>query len=351
MPLLRLPEFLVNAYLLAYQAFQRTISVLPEVSAMSEVEQAQASAIPQVASKKDRSPSFPFITLTKAIERTRALYDAAKRHEVRLPDAAKAMGYAPKSSGAIQTLAALLAYGLAEDNGTGEARKFRVSDLGFKVLEDQRPGARESALAAAAVSPKLIAEYAEHWADGRPDDPICESELRFERGFTAEGATAFLRVFDDAMSYAKVGGSDKNAETAGQKGDGVKPPAPELSVGDLVQVEAGGQLVFERTRVRAIQGQWVFVEASKAGAKMSDVTVLEKAPAGADQTPPVLEFAPKADAVEPGEEMDRFTVDEGVVKVIFPSGMTPDSVEELEQFFQLFIKKAKRRAGADKAAD
>jgi hypothetical protein len=28
--------------------------------------------------------------------------------------------------------------------------------------------------------------------------------------------------------------------------------------------------------------------------------------------------------------------------------MTADSVEELEQFLNLFIKKAKRRAGADK---
>ena len=46
--------------------------------------------------------------------------------------------------------------------------------------------------------------------------------------------------------------------------------------------------------------------------------------------------------------MDRFTVDEGVVKISFPSGMTPASVEELEQFFKLFIKKAKRRARAEK---
>ena len=70
--------------------------------------------------------------------------------------------------------------------------------------------------------------------------------------------------------------------------------------------------------------------------------------------PPVLPFSPNSLAdvsVAADEEMDRFTVDEGGVKIVFPSGMTADSVDELEQFFTLFIKRAKRRAGAGKEAD
>lgn len=47
------------------------------------------------------------------------------------------------------------------------------------------------------------------------------------------------------------------------------------------------------------------------------------------------------------DETDRF-VDEGGAKITFPSGKTPDSLDELEQFFSLFIRKAKRRAGAEK---
>ena len=295
--------------------------------------------------KKDRSPSFPFITLTRAVERTRELYAAAKRHDMRLGDAAAAMNYGAKSSGAIQTLAALISYGFVEDNGTGEARKFRVSDLGFKVLEDQRPGAREKALADAAVSPKLIAEYAEKWGKDRPADGICISELRIDRGFTEDGANSFLRVFDDAMDYAKVADSDKSSDHGGDTSGGVQPPKPSLSVGDWVQVEAGGQVIYERTRVRAIQEPWVFVEASQSGANMNDVTLLERG-AKQPENPPVLPFDIRDEKAGDGEEMDRFTVDEGVVKVTFPSGMTAASVDELEQFFQLFIKKAKRRAGA-----
>jgi hypothetical protein len=41
-------------------------------------------------------------------------------------------------------------------------------------------------------------------------------------------------------------------------------------------------------------------------------------------------------------------VDEAVVKMIFPSGMTADSVDELEQSFRPFIKRRNRRAGAEK---
>ena len=297
--------------------------------------------------KKDRSPSFPFITLTKAVERTRSLFDQAKRHEMRLSDAATAMGYGAKSSGVIQTLAALIAFGLVEDSGSGDARKFKVSDLGFKVLADQRPGARESALADAAFKPKLIAEYAAVWSEGRPSDAICLSELHIDRGFTEDGAKTFLRVFDDAVRYFEVADAGKQSDKTDQNGVEAEQLSQQLEVGDFVRVETGGQIVFEKTRVRQIDGQWVFVDASQSGAKMSDVTFLEKG-ARADEEPPTLAFArPLEENTSSGEELDRFTVDEGVVKIVFPSGMASDSVEELEQFFALFIKKAKRRAGSE----
>ncbi len=309
------------------------------------MEPEQQTAAP-LQTKKDRSPSFPFITLTKAVDRAREIYAAARRHDVRLPDAAKAMNYGGKSSGAIQTLAALIAYGLVEDEGSGEARKFRVTDLAFKILEDQRPGAREAGLAQAAISPKLIAEHAVVWRDGRPADSICISELRIDRGFSEDGAKLFLRVFDDAMTYASGSGPDKESDNADGSDEPLTPPK-RIGIGDWVSVAAGGQLIYERTRVRAINPPWVFVEASQAGAKMEDVTLLERGPAVTEQ-PPVLPFVLTEDKAGVGEDMDRFTVDEGVVKITFPSDMTVDSVDELEQFFGLFIKKAKRRAGADK---
>jgi hypothetical protein len=178
---------------------------------------------PPEASKirKERSPSFPFIGLSKALERVRAVYAHAKRHEARLADLAAAWGMGIKSSGTIQTVAALVAYGLLEDQGSGDTRKFKVTELALKALEDQRPGAREAAQAEAAMKPKLIAEYVEKWKEGRPADGICISELRFERSFTEDGAKAFLKVFDDTAGFTKGAESDKKPDQATQP-DGQK---------------------------------------------------------------------------------------------------------------------------------
>jgi hypothetical protein len=69
--------------------------------------------------------------------------------------------------------------------------------------------------------------------------------------------------------------------------DGPKDPA---KVGDLIQAEIDGALVFEKPkRVRAIQDYdgkpWVFVDGSETGIPMDQVTVVENA-AGSAKVPP-----------------------------------------------------------------
>lgn len=290
------------------------------------------------------------------------MHSFAKRHDARIMDAAKpAWGLAAKSSGTLQTVAALLAYGLVEASGVGENRKVKISDLGYRAVADPRPGAKEQALALSALKPKLIAEFWEKWGVERPTDPIAIGELHIDRGFTPEGAKAFLRVYDDTMTYAAPPEADKLVDSDGAKVDAADPPGGDISVGDLVCVEVGGQVVVEKAAVRAIQEHqgrnWVFVEGSETGVLISDVTLLEKAAPGAAAPaapliPPKLPLPTKHDIglAERGEEMDRFTVDEGVVEIAFPSNMSSDSLDDLDAFFKLFIKKAKRRAGADQTA-
>ena len=53
-------------------------------------------------------------------------------------------------------------------------------------------------------------------------------------------------------------------------------------------------------------------------------------------------------SVAADEEMDRFTVDEGGVKIVFPFGMTADSVDELEQFLALLYVAYPGRIGGAK---
>jgi len=158
--------------------------------------------------KKERSPSFPFISLEKSVGRTTALYEKHKREPARLTAVAPTWGYGAKSSGLLQTVAALKQFGLVEDFGSGDERKIQLSDLGRRLLIDERPGAKEAALREAAKRPRLLAEYIARWVPDRPSDAHCVSELQFDRGFTGDAARLFLRVFDDTVAFAKLASDD-----------------------------------------------------------------------------------------------------------------------------------------------
>lgn len=154
--------------------------------------------------RKERSPNFPFISLKRAVERTEALYASHKKEAARLVAVAPTWGYGVKSSGLLQTVAALKQFGLLEDSGSGDERKVQVSDLGRRIIIDARPGAREDAIKEAARRPRLISEYVGKWVPDRPSDLHCVSELELDRGFTADAARAFLRVFDETIAYARL---------------------------------------------------------------------------------------------------------------------------------------------------
>lgn len=152
--------------------------------------------------KRERSPAFPYIGLGKALERAKVVFEKAKRYEVRITDIASDWGLQPTSSSTVRNVAALLAFGLIEDSGSEESRKIKLTEVALRILEDKRPGVKEALLAECAIKPKTIAEYALLWSKGRPDDAHCLSHLKFEGGFTEEGAKLFLRVFDETMPYA-----------------------------------------------------------------------------------------------------------------------------------------------------
>jgi len=56
----------------------------------------------------------------------------------------------------------------------------------------------------AARFPKLFAEYIDKWVPDRPSDAHCISELELDRGFSADAARSFLRIFDETVAFAKL---------------------------------------------------------------------------------------------------------------------------------------------------
>jgi hypothetical protein len=146
--------------------------------------------------KRDRSPAFPFIALRRAVERAQSLYENHRREPARLAAVASSWGYSAKSSGLLQTAAALKQFNLVEDMGSGDDRKIVLTKLGQTIVADQRPGARDNALKEAARSSAIIAEVpAEVVARPAERRPLCQrtpSRPRLYRG-GSEGLPADIR--------------------------------------------------------------------------------------------------------------------------------------------------------------
>lgn len=180
--------------------------------------------------KRVRSPQFPFIPLERAVARARE-FDAAYRHNsTRAASAVKTWGYAEKSSGGIQTVAALMAYGLLEDEGSLEDRRLKLTPLAMTILKDARAGAASAALKQAALRPKVIADLWATWGVARPPNHDCISTLHLDMRFSEEAAARLLSVYDSTIRFAGLVESDKTDHTpnggeepdSGQSRD--KPP-------------------------------------------------------------------------------------------------------------------------------
>ena len=299
--------------------------------------------------KRDRSPSFPYISLAKALERIQTLFEKAKRHEVRVADVAKDWGLAAKSSSTDRNVAALLAYGLIDDSGSGDAKKIKISETGWRILDDKRPGVREKLLAEAALKPRIIADYAQHWKDGRPDEAHSLSQLKFEGGFTDEGARMFLRVFDETIRFTAATPSDKVTATEPEN----DKPQVRAKEGDFVQWTSAGIDQF-KSPVRVIgisdDGQWIWVDGSTTGVPMAEVQVVEKSSGSTAQPPtaPASVLAALNAAKPPGIREEKFALAEGDVVISFPQGLSTDSVDDLAAYIEVFLKKARREAAAKK---
>lgn len=166
--------------------------------------------------KRERSPSFPFIPLKTAIERLAALDAYSNRHPVPAKHSGAAWGYKGYTSQAMQTLAALKAFGLISYRGSGDSLEAVLSEDGRTYLRAQQESIKEEILKRVAIKPKALATYFSKWGTSRPNDAICLDELVLKGGFNATGAKTFLSVYDETISYAGLSNSDKKeaAETA-----------------------------------------------------------------------------------------------------------------------------------------
>jgi hypothetical protein len=266
---------------------------------------------------------FPSDPLSKALDQARALYKIAQNIAVPIPAASKAWGFTEKSSGGPTTVSCLKMFGLLLDNGSGAARRVKLSDDTIKIIRDPREmsSERDNLVRETALRPPLFRQIIDHFEGGLPpSDEALKTYLIFDVGLRDESVNDCMRVFADTMAFAKIAGSatipevaDSNSRNgAPERPDGKQhdiPPPTKPKVGDYVQWTSGGVDQFRVPRkIVGIfpDGQHVQVFGSNTGVPMDELTVVD---ASAAMPTPSSVTAPTIDASSAGRLGDNdFTV-------------------------------------------
>jgi hypothetical protein len=146
---------------------------------------------------KMRSPNYPAIGLSTAVELTKKLWNKEHKTPVNASVAASAIGYKGLSGPSRTALAAMKKFGLLDDDKNG----MKVSNLAVNILHTS--GEEQlSALRQAAIQPTLFRELFK--THGRASNDALRSYLITKLDFSETGAKALIDAFRDTITIAKL---------------------------------------------------------------------------------------------------------------------------------------------------
>ena len=248
-------------------------------------------------------PRYPFIPLRKALERAKAIRDAAGANSVISANAIELWGYSAKASGGVQTVAALKYYGLIQSIGPREARKLKLTEDARKYLLDERPDRHAEAHKIFALRPRAMSLIWELWHDKPPRENIARSTLKIDYSYSENSAREVLAIYLDNLAFAGLSGSDKIDPVS----EGVGSETDEENESTLPEVS--------RRTVPMLQPQ------------------------------PIASAAPLAQPtayLTQGTREDNFNLPEGVVTLSFPEHFSADSYEDLKAWLEFQQNRLKR---------
>jgi hypothetical protein len=172
---------------------------------------------------KGRSTSYPSLNLESAISRARLLYGKERTYATPVATVASYWGYSSLSGASLGAIAALKKYGLLEDEGSGNQRRAKLSQLAEVVLQHPDEATRRAAIRQAALRPAVHRELWEKYRDQLPSDSNLRWELTHERGFTETGAAEFIPVYRATIAFARLASDEPVPSLDGLRGDDEDP--------------------------------------------------------------------------------------------------------------------------------
>jgi hypothetical protein len=147
---------------------------------------------------RTRSPNYPTVPLSAAIDSARKFYAKAQQTTVHPEDAQKAMGYQSVSGASRSRIAALRQYGLLDDAKGG----VRLTELGLRLIHPTSDDEYQRAMAEAALMPPLFKELYESHRSA--DLSVIVPYLIRTRRFSQAGAKQAAEAFKDTVSVVKA---------------------------------------------------------------------------------------------------------------------------------------------------
>lgn len=312
---------------------------------------AATTGSPAPARKRTRSPAYPFINLETALDRARQFHDKEGRNAANVNIAAKHWEFAEGSSYGAQTVASLIYFGLMEDEGTGDKRAVRLTQMALRILLDKRTDSPERAqlIQQAALAPKI---HKQLWDKGWT--ALSDANLRhrllfdWETPFNENAIEGFIAEYRSTIAFAKLLESDKITPDDGFKprseqektssGTGVSGNAYKPQVDDYVQWEPKGILQFpEPKRITSISadGNFAFVDGNGTGVPVAELTLQQK-PAKVQMNHPVSPLAKSA------MRQDIFSLPEGTVTIQWPTPLSADSIQDFKDWLKIVERKVAR---------
>ena len=292
-----------------------------------------------------RSPAYPYIDLSTAIDFIHKIHAVAKGHDVNTESLTKQIGFSGLNGSSKKTLAALKYYGLVDQPHGSKETKLTERSLhiihGVSGSQEQKQAIQEAFLA-----PSIYTYCWDTWGNDEISDEVVKSHLILKKGFNDSTVMRFISGYKKSLNFSGM--------VQNQDSDEPDVEAENPAIGDYIQWESQGVLQFPRPmKVDSVDEEqgYLFVEGSQTGIPIDETSIEEfiptPVPPGAG-FPHLTSRSPGGGAQAAGAgisadmRQETFTLSESEILIQFPSNMTMDDYEDLEGWLEILKRKIKR---------
>ena len=149
--------------------------------------------------ERQRSPSYPTLTLEQAIEMVAKIHKANRTNVISRETAARDMGYTELTGRSLTVLGSLAQYGLVEKAGKGD---IKVTRRAVEILHPVEEAHRVEAIAEAALAPALFRTLHERFPEGVPSENALRSFM-VQSDFNDVAIGPAIAAFLETNAYAE----------------------------------------------------------------------------------------------------------------------------------------------------